>query len=92
MRFENKVVYLHEENNIMTQLIFRENIGSAKINTLLAFLKTWGIEADVRHTPDKTSSNRDIFAAARGMWADYDIDIKQIRKQNRERKTKITVS
>jgi hypothetical protein len=73
----------------MTQLIFRENIESAKIHTLLAFLKTWGIDADVKLTPAKTSSKRDVFAAARGIWADYDFDIKQIRKQNREKRTKI---
>jgi hypothetical protein len=61
------------------------------MNTLLAFLSTWGISAEITRTPAKISSHRDIFANIRGMWADYDIDIKQIRKQNRERRTKIHV-
>ena len=30
----------------------------------------------------------DIFAETRGMWADRDIDIKKIRKERRERRTK----
>jgi hypothetical protein len=77
-------------NNIMTQLIFRDSLESAKLNALLVFLKTWGIDAEMKHTPAALSSNRDVFANTRGMWADYDIDIRQIRKQNRERRTKIS--
>jgi hypothetical protein len=72
----------------MTQLVFKNDVDSAKMNTLLAFLQTWGIDAEVKHTLSGTSANRDIFAATRGMWADYDIDLKQVRKQNRERRTK----
>jgi hypothetical protein len=75
----------------MTQLIFRDAVDSTKMNTLLAFLRTWGINAEITHTPAAVSSNRDVFANTRGMWTDYDINIKQIRKQNRERRTKISV-
>jgi hypothetical protein len=74
----------------MTQLVFRDTVDSARMNTLLAFLRTWGINAEIMHMPAKISSHRDVFANTRGMWADYDIDIKQIRKQNRERRTKIS--
>jgi hypothetical protein len=74
----------------MTQLVFRDTVDSARMNTLLAFLRTWGINAEITHMPAKISSRRDVFANTRGMWADYDIDIKQIRKQNRERRTKIS--
>ena len=87
----NFSVSLWKNNRFMTQLIFRNKVDSAKMNTLLAFLQTWGIDAEVQHTPAKTSPHRDIFAHTRGMWVDYDIDIKQIRKQNRERKIKISV-
>jgi hypothetical protein len=76
--------------NIMTQLIFRDSLESAKVNALLAFLKTCGIDAEVKHTLASQPSNRDVFANTRGMWADYDIDLRQIRKQNRERRTKIS--
>ena len=84
--------YICSKNrNTMTQLIFRDNIEGAKISTLLDFLKTWGIDVEVKHTPAETTSSHDVFADVRGMWADYDIDVKQIRKQNRERRTKISV-
>jgi hypothetical protein len=75
----------------MTQLVFRDNVDSTKMNTLLAFLKTWGVDAEITHTPAGTSSTRDVFANTRGMWADYDIDIKKIRQQNREKRTKNSV-
>jgi hypothetical protein len=73
----------------MTQLVFRDSLERAKLNALLSFLKTWGVDAEITHTPAKAASTRDVFANTRGMWTDYEVDIKQIRKQNRERRTKI---
>lgn len=71
----------------MTQIILKNGIGSIKMNALLAFLNTWGIEAEVKTMPAKANSKKDLFAETRGMWADYKFDVKQMRKQNHEKRT-----
>lgn len=72
----------------MTEILLKNNIDTARINALLAFLDAWGIEAEIKDSSEKPKAKHDIFAETRGMWADYDIDIKKIRKQSREKRTK----
>jgi len=45
-------------------------------------------KADVVAEETKTANRKDIFADVWGIWADRDIDIKQMRKERRERRTK----
>ena len=72
----------------MTELILRSSIDREKLNSIVMFLNSWGVVAEVKTT---TASNRasaeSLFAESFGMWANRDIDIKQIRQQARKRRT-----
>ncbi|MDR1500380.1 MAG: hypothetical protein LBI58_05310 [Tannerellaceae bacterium] len=65
----------------MTQLIFKTDIDQAKLDILLSLLKTWGIDAEVKPSKSRTGKNQELFTETFGMWKDYDIDAKELRRQ-----------
>jgi len=65
----------------MTQILLQSSIDKTQTNVLLEIFNSWNIEVVI--TDEKKSekkSNRQRFAKTRGMWKDYDIDAKQLRK------------
>jgi len=65
----------------MTQILLQSSIDKTQTNVLLELFNSWNI--DVVITDERKSekkSNHKLFAKTRGMWKDYDIDAKQLRK------------
>ena len=74
----------------MTELIFRSGIDREKLNSIVAFLNSWGVVAEIRTTTaNKRADKGSLFAESFGMWTNRDIDIKQIRQQARQLRTKL---
>ena len=73
----------------MTELILRSNIKREKLNSIVAFLNSCGVFAEVRMTTtSKRVNTGSLFAESFGMWANRDINVKQIRQQVRHRRIK----
>ena len=73
----------------MTELILKSEIDRTKLNSIIAFLNSWGVDTEIKmNAISKKSGMKGLFAESFGMWADRDIDIKQIREQARQRRTK----
>ncbi len=65
----------------MTELILKKDISESKMKALLAFLKSWGIDVEVRQTT-KSELKENTFSLNVGMWKDYNIDAKTLREQS----------
>jgi len=73
----------------MTELILKNKVDRQKLNSIVIFLKTWGIDAEIKTTADpKKEYAEEPFSQSFGMWANRDIDIKKIRQKGYERRTK----
>jgi len=78
----------------MTQLKIKNKIDNVQMEILLGLLRSWNLETEVvqEDTPQPVTEKRhSALSQARGMWADYDIDIKRNREQTRARRTKQSV-
>jgi hypothetical protein len=65
----------------MTQLILKTDIDLTRLVVLLDLLKTWHIDTEVKPSKSKSKSGYEPFSETIGMWADRDIDDKQLREQ-----------
>ena len=73
----------------MTELVFKNEIESTKPDAIVEFINSLGVYTEIRTTTKKKKVNDNgLFAESFGMWVDRDIDIKQIRQQIRQRRTK----
>ena len=72
----------------MTELILKDRVDRQKLNSIVIFLKSWGIEAEVKTITTPKIEVEKPFSQSFGMWANRDIDIKEIRQKTRERRTK----
>ena len=73
----------------MTELILINRLGRKKINSFVMFLKSWGIDAEIKTiSTQKKTNSEEPFSRSFGMWADRDINIKKIRQETYERRTK----
>ena len=72
----------------MTELILKDRIDRQRLNSIVTFLKSWGIEAEVKTTTTPKIGVEKPFSQSFGMWADRDIDIKEIRQKTYERRMK----
>jgi hypothetical protein len=73
----------------MTELILKNNIDRQKLDSIIIFLKSWGIDAEIKSTEiKKNADTKTLFAESFGMWAERDIDIKEIRQTAYKRRTK----
>ncbi|MEA5129380.1 MAG: hypothetical protein VB074_14465 [Proteiniphilum sp.] len=70
----------------MTELIFKKDIDEEKLNTLLNFLNSWGVEVEVQPKPRKNlvrkGSSKKTFSLSVGLWDDYAIDGKTLRNKS----------
>ena len=65
----------------MTQIILQDRIDNMQMNVLMGLFNSWNVNVIIteeKKSEDKPFSKR--FARTRGMWKDYDIDAKQLRR------------
>jgi hypothetical protein len=65
----------------MTQILLQNSIDNIQMNVLMGLFNSWNV--DVVITDKKKSKNKPFtqrFARTRGMWKDYEIDAKQLRR------------
>ena len=70
----------------MTEIILKKDIDENKMKALLAFLKSWGIDVELKTTVKKTAKKTHEFSLANGLWEDYQINSTELRKQAWQRK------
>jgi hypothetical protein len=71
----------------MQQLILKQELSQSKIDALISFLKSWGVDAEVKSSikSSKTIQTTE-FNLNTSIWKDRDIDSKELRKQAWSRK------
>jgi len=65
----------------MTQITLQNSIDNIQMNVLMGLFNSWNL--DVIITEEKKPDNKSFsqrFARTRGIWKDYDIDAKQLRR------------
>ena len=70
----------------MTELILKKDIDENKMKALLAFLKSWGIDVELRKSTTKAIKKSEEFSLTAGLWEDYQIDSTDLRNQAWQRK------
>jgi hypothetical protein len=69
------------KNGKMTQIILENSIDNMQMSVLMGLFDSWNV--NVKITNKKVSENKNFtqrFARTRGIWKDYDIDAKQLRR------------
>jgi len=65
----------------MTQIVLRNGIDNMRMSVLMGLFDSWNMKVEI--TDEKILENKSFsqrFARTRGMWKDYDIDAKQLRR------------
>ena len=66
----------------MTELILKNKVDRKKFNSIVIFLKTWGIDAEIKTTSaPKKAYAEEPFSQSFGMWENREIDVKKIRQK-----------
>jgi hypothetical protein len=68
----------------MIQLNLKNDIDNTKMSILLHLLKSWDIEAELKEVaiiPEKNKAQSLSFPLSAGMWADYDVNDKELREK-----------
>lgn len=65
----------------MTEIILKKDIDEKKMKALLDFLKSWGIDVEIKTSVPKTAKKSEEFSLATGLWEDYQINSAELRKQ-----------
>ena len=72
----------------MIELILKNRVDRQRLNSIVIFLKSWGIDAEIKTITTPKIKVEKPFSQSFGMWEARDIDIKKIRKKAYERRTK----
>jgi len=72
----------------MTELVLKNRVSKQKLDSIIYFLKILNVEVEIKKSIQKKDTKKNLFAETFGMWADRDIDIKKMRKESYERRTK----
>ena len=65
----------------MTQIILKNSIDNIQMGVLMGLFNSWNVNAEINY--EKNTENKSftqLFANTRGIWKDYDIDAKQLRR------------
>jgi hypothetical protein len=65
----------------MIQILLQNSIDNMQMNVLMGLFNSWNVDVvikDEKKLDTKTLSKR--FARTRGMWKDYNIDAKKLRR------------
>jgi hypothetical protein len=65
----------------MTEIVLKNNIEKSKMDALLSFLKTWGLEAELRTINEQSNKKSAKFTLTAGLWKDYNVSADNLRKQ-----------
>ena len=67
----------------MVELILKNDVKKEKMDALIHFLKIWDIDIEIKNVPKakKENGKNKEFSLAAGMWKDYDINAKELRKK-----------
>jgi hypothetical protein len=65
----------------MTEIILKNNIDKNKIDALLSFLKSWGLDAEIRTSNVTANKKSKKFTLSAGIWKDYNVSADNLRKQ-----------
>lgn len=63
----------------MQHLILKTDLDQGKINALIAFLKSWNVEAEVKNV--NVEKKNKPFLLSTGLWENYEIDAKSLRSK-----------
>ena len=66
----------------MTQILIQNSIDCTQMNVLMGLFNSWNVNVVI--TDEKKSEKKNVtqrFARTRGMWKDYEIDAKQLRRE-----------
>ena len=69
----------------MTELILKKDIDDTKMNALLAFLKSWGIEVELKKSHSSSIGKSAEFSLSSGLWSDYNVDGNELRNNSWKR-------
>ena len=72
----------------MTELVLKGKISRKKIKSMVDFLNSWGIEVEIKDAPEEEQRSSVPFTESFGTWKGRDMNIKEIRQKNLERRTK----
>lgn len=71
----------------MQQLILKQELSQSKIDALISFLKSWGVDAEIKSSLKSTKTNQTTeFNLNTSIWKDREMDSKELRKQAWSRK------
>ena len=65
----------------MTQITLKNSIDNIQMSVLMGLFNSWNVDVVIKD--EKKSDNKPFsqrFARTRGIWKDYDIDAKQLRR------------
>ena len=65
----------------MTQILLQDSIDNMQMNVLMGLFNSWNVGVVI--TDEKKSEKKSfsqLFSKTRGIWKDYDIDAKQLRR------------
>jgi len=66
----------------MQELILKQELSQSKIDALIFFLKSWGVDAELKSSlkmEDKLRASE--FTLNTSIWKDREIDSQELRKQ-----------
>ena len=72
--------------NILTELIIKKEIDANKLKSLLAVLKLWGLDVELKSSDLKSVKAKEEFTLSAGLWEDYQIDSLELRTKSWQRK------
>ena len=73
----------------MTQLTLKNQINDSQMSILLHLLKSWNIDAEISCQQNSVQPKQyKLFEKTFGMWADREVDIKKIRQEIYQKRTK----
>ena len=64
----------------MTKFSITNNIDELQMAVLLHLLKSWNMEVEVSYETVAPAKHHKLFSKTRGIWKDYNIDAKQLRR------------
>lgn len=70
----------------MVEIILKDNIEKNKIDTLLQFLKSLNINAELKRNVSPANKKKTEFSLSTGILGNYKVDAGELRKEAWKRK------
>lgn len=69
----------------MAELILEENLEKKKIEVLKKLFESWNLSLNIKKNGEKNAEKKTSIFDGIGMWENYDIDAKELRRKAWER-------